>query len=579
MEVASGGVSLSSLMVSGNRLYGTASIYYDANNTQRVSHFSRSLQLNQPSFSGWSAVWDSGRTGFVSGFMTVLPSEWQPRLAGKALTGQCCIPIVWRTSVGPAAVAFDPAAVGQSVVSAKPLLYYTGEHATLGSWEGSNPTYGATTMMGGLAAIAGTRSVLYFGTNGLGEHCYGNGTADPALAGTIGPDGAHYCYDPTSSSKSSHAYPYRYQMWAYDLNDFAAVKAGTKQPWEIVPYGVWALTFPTPEPTIRMGGVGYDAQRQLLYIAQLFADAEGYSAQPVIHVFRVNASTGAPAPAPSTVSNVTLTSNKTAPQAPGTAITFTAQPSGGIAPYQYKWLISDGVTTTVAANWTSSNQTSWTPTVANSKYVVSVWVRSAGNSADALEASTSLAFPNLCNSGGAAATSVALVANRVAPQPPLTAITWTATPVGGVAPHEDKWRVSDGTTWTVAVNWSTTNSFVWTPSAANANYRVEVWVRSAGSTADVQEASTATAFPIEVVTAPVQQVTSVSLAANKTSPQQAGSAITWSATPSGGTAPFVYKWLVFDGSNWSVPLPTGPPTRPLRGHPRWRTPITAWALG
>jgi hypothetical protein len=219
--------------------------------------------------------------------MTALPSEWQARLGGFALTGQCCIPIVWRTSWGPAASAFDPAAVGQPVVGAIPLLYYTSEHPTLGLWEGSNPTYGATTQMGGFTAIAGTRTVLYFGSNGLGEHCYGNGTGDQGLAGTKGADGEIYCYDPTSNSKGSHAYPYRYQIWAYDLNDFAAVRTGARQPWDVVPYAVWPLTLPTTEPSVRLGGVAYDAGRQTIYLSQLGADAYLYSSQPVMHAFRI----------------------------------------------------------------------------------------------------------------------------------------------------------------------------------------------------------------------------------------------------------------------------------------------------
>ena len=561
-EVASLGVNLAGLMVKGNRLFGTASIYYDANNTQLVSHFSRSLQLNQPSFSGWTRVSDLGQTGFVSGWMTPLPSEWHAKLGGPALTGQCCIPIVWRTSVGPAALAFDPALVGQPSVGATPLLYYTGDHATLGPWEGSNPTYGATTQMGGMAAIAGTRTVLYFGTNGLGEHCYGNGTADPSLAGTVGADGAHYCYDPTTNSKGSHAYPYRYQVWAYDLNDFAAVKAGTKQPWEIVPYGVWSLNFPNLEPSVRLGGVGYDPEHQLLYVSQLHADAEGYSSQPLIQIFHVNASPAAPVVPANTVSYVTLSSNKTAPQAPGTAITFTAQATGGVAPYQYKWLISDGVTTTVAANWTASNQFTWTPTTANSKYVVSVWVRSAGKTADVLEASASFAFA-IGTAAKVPASSVTLVANRVAPQAPFTAITWTATPVGGVAPHEYKWLVFDGTTSTVAVNWSTSNSFVWTPSTANANYRVDVWVRSAGNTSDIKEASASAPFPIAATstTAPaptpapptgVTPVSSVKLTSSKTSPQPAGTSIVFTAQPVGGVGPYQYQWLTFEDNTWTA---------------------------
>ena len=124
-----------------------------------------------------------------------------------------------------------------------------------------------------MAVIAGTRTVLYFGRNGLGAYCYGTGTADPSRwSAPSRPMAAPYCYDPTNSYKAPHAYPYRYQVWAYDLNDFAAVKAGTKQPWDVVPYGVWPLDLPTPESSVRLGGVGYDAQRQLLYVSQLRAD-------------------------------------------------------------------------------------------------------------------------------------------------------------------------------------------------------------------------------------------------------------------------------------------------------------------
>ena len=267
-EVSNDGVAIDGLMVHGDRLYGTASIYYDANNTQQVSHYSRSLRLNQPSFSGWSRVWEAGKAGFVSGLMALVPVEWQSRLGGIAVTGQCCIPIAWRTSWGPAAFAFNPEQVGQATVAASPLLYYTGEHPTLGPWDGANPTYGATIQITGMTIIAGTRTAIYVGRNGLGPNCYGNGTSNQSLNGTYGPDGAMWCYDPTTSDKGSHAYPYRYQFWAYDLNDFVAVKEGRKQPWEVVPYGVWPFDLPTPEPSVKLGGIGYDAARQVLYISR-----------------------------------------------------------------------------------------------------------------------------------------------------------------------------------------------------------------------------------------------------------------------------------------------------------------------
>jgi hypothetical protein len=189
---------------------------------------------------------------------------------------------------------------------------------------------------------AGTRTALYFGRNGVGPFCYGNGTDDISLNFTIGPDGIPLVLTtPTTLEKASMPIPTNYQIWAYDLNDFAAVKAGTKQPWEVVPYDVWPLNLPTPAPSVLLGGVGYDPVSQSIYVSQYKGDPDGYGNRPVIHVLRVNIS-GASFTTPSTVSSVAITTDKAAPQPPNTAVTFTAAPAGGVAPYQYKWSISDG---------------------------------------------------------------------------------------------------------------------------------------------------------------------------------------------------------------------------------------------
>lgn len=287
LEVSRSGAQISSLLVHQGRLYGTAAIYYDAENEQRVSHFSRSLRLSEPSFQGWTQVWESEKAGFVSGSLAVVPPEWQQRLGGAVVSGQCCIPIISRTSWGPAAFAFDPSAIGQRVAAASPLLYYTQEHPTLGSWSGSSERFGQSTEMGGLVIVNGTRTALYFGRTGLGEACYGAGTADKSIVGTISPDGAKYCYDPTSPYKGTHAYPYRYQIWAYDLTDFATVKAGNKRPWEVVPYAIWPLEFATPEPRTVIGGVSYDPAGRVIYVTQRHADRDEYESRPVIHAFHV----------------------------------------------------------------------------------------------------------------------------------------------------------------------------------------------------------------------------------------------------------------------------------------------------
>jgi hypothetical protein len=288
-EIAAEGAAISGLLVYRGRLYGSAYIYYDANNEQSRSHFSRPLKLSERGASAMARVGQSGRTGFVAGYLATVPPEWQTKLGGPAITGQCCVPIVSRTSWGPAAFTWDPAELdAKGTANVTPLLYYDNEHQTLGPWAGSNPVYGATAEMGGLAIIAGSRTALFIGRNGTGEFCYGNGTGDRALAGTIGADNEKYCYDPANSSKAQHAYPYRYQIWAYDLEDWAAVKAGKKDPWEVKPYAVWPLELPIPEPHVRIAGIAYDPQRQRLYISQYEADRDGYEYRPLIHVFQVS---------------------------------------------------------------------------------------------------------------------------------------------------------------------------------------------------------------------------------------------------------------------------------------------------
>lgn len=576
-EVPGVGTAVDGILVYGNRLYGTASVYYDANNEQKVSHFSRSLTLNQASFAGWTRVWESGKSGFVSGDMALVPQEWQSALGGPAITGQYGTPIVWRTSWGPSAFAFDPTLVGSSAVPAVPLVYYSSEHQTLGSWSGSNPTYGATTDKGGVAIIAGTRSLLFFGRNGTGPYCYGNGTGDQSLAGTIGPDGAHWCYDPTNAAKGPHAYPYQYQIWAYDLAELAAVKRGEKKPWDVRPYGVWPFSLPIAEASVRITGIGYDSATQTIYLSQMRAEKDGYANRPVVHVLRVGGVAGSPLPAPSTeteppatstpppttsptpttsskVTAVSIASSKPSPQAPGTTITFTATPTGGGAPHEYMWMVHDDVKWNLLRDWSTSNTFDWTPATANAKYKISVGVRSAGKSLS--EASVNLSYPiggTSTTTAPAKISSVALTANKAAPQAPSTTVTFSALPAGGTAPYQFKWRVFNGSTWSSGA-WTTTSTYAWTPTTANAAYRVEVWARSSGNTADAAEALNYMSFPIAApttTTAPAS-TSSVSVTLSKPSPQPVGTSILVTATPAGGVAPHQYQWQVYDGTKWTV---------------------------
>jgi hypothetical protein len=71
---------------------------------------------------------------------------------------------------------------------------------------------------------------------------------------------------------------------------------------------------------------------------------------------------------------------------------FTAVPAGGTGPHQYKFLVHDGVRWTAMTPWSVGNTFNWTPPTANGAYRVGVWVRSAGVSLDAAQASASMDF-------------------------------------------------------------------------------------------------------------------------------------------------------------------------------------------
>jgi hypothetical protein len=271
--VDSGTIKVGGLMVYNGKLYGTAYSYYDADANQVRSHFISSLNLaTQGDAQGMYQVGTLG-AGFVSSYMAAIPAEWQSSLGSPALTGQCCLPIIGRTSSGPAAFAFNPNDLGvKNPVPATPLVYYPLSHP-LAQGDTQNPSFNLSTEMGGIVFPPGTRSVLFIGRHGIGPYCYGTG-------GSSGGD----CYDPADSSKGTHAYPYVHQIWAYDVQDFIAVKNGQKQGWDVRPYGVWTFNLPFATSSKRLRGATFDPNTRRVFISQYNADGD----KPVIHVFAVN---------------------------------------------------------------------------------------------------------------------------------------------------------------------------------------------------------------------------------------------------------------------------------------------------
>jgi hypothetical protein len=174
--------------------------------------------------------------------------------------------VISRTSYGPAAFAIDPLNLANS---AKPLVYYTQQHQTLGTYgaSGSHPVFNGSTRVRGIVFPAGTSSVLFIGTTGIGPYCYGEASA---------------CGDRSNNSKGEHAYPYRAYVWAYSATDLADVRAGRKQPWSVTPYATWELTSASVGYDA-VGGVAWDPATRRLFVSFKNSDGE----KPTVSVWTV----------------------------------------------------------------------------------------------------------------------------------------------------------------------------------------------------------------------------------------------------------------------------------------------------
>lgn len=358
----------------GGNLVLSAFTYYDGAMTQGASHFLSSQTLATTGDLQGPFVVGSVRPGIVGGYMAVVPPAWHVAFGGPALTGQCCLAITGRTGQGPTVSAFDPADVGaKSPVPASVLLYPDTTHPLGGGWGVTGTLYNGSTSIGGVVFPEGTRSVLFFGRQGIGRFCYGPGTTNQALDGTLvgaGPD--HYCYDLEDLSKGTHAYPYRYQVWAYDAMLLAEVKAGTRQPWDVQPYAVWPLSFPTASNGTLINGATYDPATGRVFLVQ----AKGDGDKPLIHVYTVGSGGPVvtppppqPAPPPPVVATAivsvktcTLTQSGTPPDAvPGWSVQFfrNGLPHGTVdatPPYVRAATVTRG-SYLMSAVWTKAGQT------------------------------------------------------------------------------------------------------------------------------------------------------------------------------------------------------------------------------
>lgn len=306
-------------------LYCTDSLFYDGSNQQGASMFTRSANLNGGlSFSGWIKTTNSfrGVSGTTyqhptAGYIAAVPAAYQASL-GKAIVGSGGNAIISGTSNGPSAFIFDPdtVAFGQTIATTAVLWYTHDTHPTIGLYDpratsttGTTPSdkpYHWTGVSQARAAVipTGWQSLLVMG-RGTGNYCYGFPTTDPAQDGVLSANGVDvYCYDTEDNGAGSvgvHSSDRDAHLWAYDLNDLVAVKNGTKNPWDVLPYANFSLTLPTgPGVCTGVLGVGQGsnapigaatgtiAGTEYVFVSFEKADkSDTFACKPLIGVYKV----------------------------------------------------------------------------------------------------------------------------------------------------------------------------------------------------------------------------------------------------------------------------------------------------
>jgi len=258
---------VSASLVIGPTLYIGAYSYYDGAGTQTKSYFARPSLLSTTGSVVGPARVGSNYQGWVDRVAAPVPADWQAALGAPAFAGGGGGAINSNQSWGPSLSVFNPAQIGSvDPVPATLVLGYPIAHPLADTSVG-NAFWSQADTIAGVVAIPGTRSVLFVGYHGMGNYCYGTGAE---------------CGDQDNGSKGTHAYPYRSQVWAYDLNDLLAVKAGTVASYSVKPYAVWEL-----DPAFKeIQGAAYDPDTHQLYVSQVGGD-KANSGQPLIRVYHV----------------------------------------------------------------------------------------------------------------------------------------------------------------------------------------------------------------------------------------------------------------------------------------------------
>jgi hypothetical protein len=193
---------------------------------------------------------------------------------------------------------------------------------------------------------------------------------------------------------------------------------------------------------------------------------------------------------------ITLTTDTVFPVPPGSIVDWRADVPDRTVNFEYQfWLYS-----AATAKWTLVKPYGVDPTfrwipATTGNYFIQAWARQVGSS---VQYEVYRSTNQLVVSQGPAQV-LTLTSNVTLPATFGTTITWSATASGGTAAplQYQFWRWSS-TGWVMAQDYSSVNSYSWTPTATDVgDHAIQVWVRSAGSSAGYESYKSTGIFSIK----------------------------------------------------------------------------------
>jgi hypothetical protein len=228
----------------------------------------------------------------AAGWVSPIPKDLQSMLGGTHICGwtaSTARALIYNTSEGPAAYAFNPVAAMASNATSMPTTQlmkfsldsgmvtreqlYNNDHTNKLWTFISEGSFGMI--------MPGTRTYMVLG--GSGGHESGLAYGEPPYGGYKG----YYALD------QNDYYPY---YWLFDINDFDKVRKGQMQASAIKPYAVGKFNVPFARGWNPISGGSYDETTGTLYLSVYRADTQSGGNPPVIVTYKVGSAAVRPQP-------------------------------------------------------------------------------------------------------------------------------------------------------------------------------------------------------------------------------------------------------------------------------------------